>query len=36
MVNEQYLIEEIYEREIKLAAEMDEEESRERELLINS
>ena len=36
VVNEQYLIEEIYEREIKLAAEMDEEESRERELLINS
>ena len=35
VVNEQYLIEEIYEREFKVAAEL-EEEKEERELLITS
>ena len=39
MVNEQYLIEEIYEREFKIAAGMEEEElhvEAERDMLINS
>ena len=37
VVNEQYLIEEIYEREIKLAAEMEDEElEAEKDLLISS
>ena len=37
VVNEQYLIEEIYEREIKLAAEMEAEElEAEKDLLISS